>query len=78
MYIGIILTLKNYMVIYNVLLLLNKKGNPLSEFKLLRSFRINNQPVKFKKKKKTQTNFVSDKNLSANSILVRSSCSEAN
>ena len=30
MCIGIILILKNYMVIYNVLLLLNEKGNPLS------------------------------------------------
>ena len=75
--IEIILILENYMVIYNVLQLLNEKGNPPSEFKILRSFRINNQPVKFKKKK-SQTNFVSDKNLSANSILVRSSCSEAN
>ena len=38
------------MVIYNVLQLLNEKGNPPSEFKILRSFRIKNQPVKFKKK----------------------------
>ena len=45
MCIGIILILKNYTVIYNVLLLLNEKGNPLSEFKILRSSRINNQPV---------------------------------